>query len=620
MTTRAERLPVLSSRLGGFPWRQLLLSFLLTLVAVAVFALAFAVGYATIHAGRVLPGVQVGGISLSGLDRPSAEAALREQLPSLLSGHLTVEFADQQSRISYASIQRDYDMTTMLDQAFTIGHQGGAFVDQFQDQLAVLLNGVDITLQMGWNEQALEARLGELAAATYFEPIDARIVRDGPGWAVVPSVDGRTVDLSAGVQQALVAVDSLSAADAVVRVPATLIPPQVTTARAQVAVDRAEAIVGSDLTLSGGGTSETITSDMLRGWVRVDEAGVGEWSISLQREPVAQWVASVAAKTEQEPIEASLRFRDGVVAAVPGQTGQSVDVHSTTDAVYASLLARGDGGPPAPTINMAITVTEPDFTTEEAIAAAPRVEMVSSWTTGYTVYEGNNFGGNIEAPTTHLDGTVIEPGGNFDFWALMPASLSELPGVGPGGIIRRGRTVLDDAIGGGICSVSTTIFNAAARAGLELGARRNHSYFIDRYPIGLDATVWRTSSAQQNMTFVNDTEYPILIRSINSKGKVTFEIWSVPTGRTVEFSKPRVENRTPALDYYEYTDELNAGQTKRVEYPREGFESWVTRTVKDANGRVIHQETFYSKYRTIYGITLVGRGPIDPVAGTRVQR
>ena len=618
MTTRAENLPVHYSPARNFPWRQLGLSFLLTLLAIAVFGVAFAVGYATLHAGRTLPGVYVGGVSLAGLDRPAAEAALREHLPSLASGHLTVVFADVQQQISYGSIERDYDMAAMLDQAFSVGRQG-SLADQLQDQLATLLNGVAIQPQMRWNEAALEERLARVAAAAYIPPTDARIQRQGAGWAVVPAADGRTVDLADGLRQAMVAVDSLSGADSIVRVQATVLTPEISTAQAQAAVDRAESIVAMDLTVTGGGTTETITADMLRGWVRLDEVAVGEWSVTLEREPVAQWVAAVAGATNREPIEASFKLEDGKVLAVPGQTGQLVDVEATTEAVYASLAGRADGAPPAPTINMAITITDPEFTTEDAIAAAPRVEMVSEWTTHYTVYEGNHFGGNIRAPSAHLNGVVIPPGDTFDFWGLMPSNLAELPGVGPGGAIRGGQTDPTGAIGGGICSVSTTIFNAAARAGLQLGARRNHSYYIDRYPVGLDATVWRSKSAQQNMTFVNDTAYPLVIRTINRKTSVTFQIWSVPNGRQIEFSKPRVENRNPAEDLYEYTNELPAGQRKRIEYPRPGFESWVMRTVRDASGNVIHQETFYSKYRRITGITLVGRSAGDPPPGTRVK-
>ena len=80
-----------------------------------------------------------------------------------------------------------------------------------------------------------------------------------------------------------------------------------------------------------------------------------------------------------------------------------------------------------------------------------------------------------------------------------------------------------------MCSSSTTLFNAAMRAGLDIQARRNHTYYISRYPVGLDATVWIAGpNSQQTMSFVNDTQYPILIKGINQPNKVTFEIYGVP--------------------------------------------------------------------------------------------
>ena len=106
-------------------------------------------------------------------------------------------------------------------------------------------------------------------------------------------------------------------------------------------------------------------------------------------------------------------------------------------------------------------------------------------------------------------------------------------GYSYGGAIINGRSTQGVAIGGGICSTSTTIFNAALRAGLEMGVRANHYYYIDRYPTGSTRPSRSSTSWTQDMTFVNDTEHPIVIRGFGGAGSVTFQIWSIPTGRTV---------------------------------------------------------------------------------------
>ena len=88
---------------------------------------------------------------------------------------------------------------------------------------------------------------------------------------------------------------------------------------------------------------------------------------------------------------------------------------------------------------------------------------------------------------------------------------------------------------------------------MKMGARRNHYYYIDRYPKGLDATVFRSDGGStQTMSFTNDTGSPVLIRGINTRsgnnGWVTFVIYSVPNGRKVVIGPAVVKNSRKATD------------------------------------------------------------------------
>ncbi|HEY7600486.1 MAG TPA: peptidoglycan binding domain-containing protein, partial [Candidatus Limnocylindrales bacterium] len=477
MTTRTEQMPAFVAPVRGFAWRQMVAAFALTLLAVAIFGAAFVAGYSALHAGKVLPGVSIGGVALAGLERAEAEAALREGLPALNAGHVTLRIADEQSQIAYAAIGRDYDMALMVDQAFGVGRQG-SLLDQLSDQLHLLMNGVTLEPTVGWSDAAVAAELTALADQIYIAPSDANVVRDGGRWTVVPAVEGRTLDLQAAASAIDAAIDNISAADTQVTLTPTVLLPAVSTAQAATAVAAADAVSERSLVVVGSTGSVAIDPEQLRGWVHLQPAGVGEWQLMLSREAVEQWVTALALTTDRPAVEASFALEDGNIVPVPGQTGLLVDVPATTDEIYNHLALRAEGGSPSPAVSLMTTVTTPDFTTEEAVLAAPRVEMVSGWTTRFTPYEGNFFGNNILVPAAHLGGTVVAPGARFDFWGLMPPSLADLPGIGPGGIIKNGKTDLTGAIGGGICSVSTTMFNAAARAGLELGARKNHSYYI----------------------------------------------------------------------------------------------------------------------------------------------
>lgn len=243
--------------------------------------------------------------------------------------------------------------------------------------------------------------------------------------------------------------------------------------------------------------------------------------------------------------------------------------------------------------------------------------LLGRWKTRFTPSASlNGNGANINVPAQRINGTILEPGESFNFIrAVLP--ITEPP-YHLGGVLRNGQIIEDAVLGGGMCSASTTVFNAAMRAGLTIVERHAHALYISRYPVGLDATVFGSATRGQNVVFTNDTGHPILIRGIPGRRRVIFEIWGTDDGRKVQLSEPRIENGPEAQMYMQYTDELAPGEKDHINDGYNAFESWVTRTVKDAAGNVIHEDTFHSKYRLLDGLIKVGRYPGDPEAGTKI--
>lgn len=617
MTTRSDPfvIPYAGRVSSGYPWRRASFAFVLTLVAIVVFGASFAIGYARVHQGRVLPGVQVAGVSLAGLNRGQAETRLRQSLPSLSDGRLVVDIGGSRSSIAYAEFERGYDVGYMLDQAFGLG-QGGNFVEQLQEQVRILLNGVVVQPAVAWDNEALVAQVATVAAAAQRDPVRATLARVDGRYVVTPSEEGLSVDVGRAVADAVAVVNNTSPADTQVTVQTAVVPPTVTTAQAQAAADTAERVVATGVTMQGAELSTEITSDMLRGWVHLQEAGLGQWQLVIEREPVRQFVANYASQTDVPATNATFGFAGNDVQVIPSADGRAVDVEATTDGIMAMLEARAATDAGSTVANLALVTVPPTFTTEDARAIAGSVTKIGEWTTFFTPSELNGYGVNIQIPTNIIDGYVVEPGAVFNFLDVIGPITS--PPYTAGAAIVNGRT-RRDILGGGMCSVSTTMFNAAMRAGLDIRIRRNHTYYIDRYPVGLDATVWIASAkSRQTTSFVNDLQYPILIKGINRTGAVTFEIYGVPDGRTVELSEPVITNEEKAQDYYQYTDDLAPGRTDRVEYAVDSYDSVVTRTVRAASGNVLHENVFKSDYKTIAGTVLVGRYPGDPRAGTRV--
>ena len=563
------------------------------------------------YVGRVLPGVRVGGVDLSGLDPATAAEQLRLRFAELAEGQIVVHGPDGDRSISYADIGRGPDVESMLAAAMAVGRDGNA-VDRVVADVRTAFRGVTLDPQVTYDPDALAERLTAFADTLAREPVDASVaVVDKTKFVVVPGKDGRLADSAAPLAAALAQLGELDAPAALTyELPVRAIPPEVTTAEAFNAKKDAERIAAR-ITLATEEASEAITTTRIRSWLTLGPTADGGYGVTVDTAELPDVLARLAKKIDQAPVNASFKTSGGRITGVTAsQTGYKMDIAATAKQVEALLASRAAGAVGA-SLEPTVKVTQPVLTTAEAKAAQPKMRKISQWTTYFPISEKNGFGANIWIPAKIIDGYVVAPRATFDFWdAVGPVTRTK--GYKDGGAIINGRTEPQGALAGGICSTSTTLFNAALRAGYEMGARRNHFYYIDRYPLGLDATVFISASgSKQTMSFTNDTDYPVLIRGYQirdgSAGYVKFELYSVPNGRKVSFSKPIVRNVRQATDTVEYTSSLAAGAAKRIEYPVDGKQVTVTRTVRDRNGNVLHRDTYFSNYTRITGVTLIGR-------------
>ncbi|HSJ00343.1 MAG TPA: VanW family protein, partial [Patescibacteria group bacterium] len=432
---------------------------------------------------------------------------------------------------------------------------------------------------------------------------------------VRPATDGRVL-AAATVRDAIAAaVDGTDAADVTLQLATVPVLPIVSTEEAEAAAEAARAAVATlELTIPGAAEDEepfTIASDTLRSWVTFGPLGAQDYAMRLDAGAVTAAIAELTEAVDREAISARFAVAGaGLGGVIPGQDGRVLNVEQSVADLLAAVDRRAGGGK-VPALALAVDVTEPALTTAAAEEILPRMQLVSSWTTNYVPGEGNGFGANISIGAWDLDGYNIAPGEWFSFWdGIGPVTVER--GYTYGGAIINGRSTQGVALAGGICSTSTTLFNAAMRAGLEIGERTAHYYYIDRYPTGLDATVSIFDDWVTDMTFRNDTEYPIVIRGYGTPGQVTFQVWSVPTGRTVALSTPYITDRRSAIETTQVDSSLAPGTSRRVEYPHDGFKATVSRTVFGPDGSIIHENTWFSDYRTVNGITLVGPAAAAP--------
>ena len=568
------------------------------------------------YTGRILPGVQVGGVDLSGLTADEARANLDGAFQDLADGRIVLTGPDGTEVITYAAIDRHLDTDALIGEAMAVGRDGTA-IDRAVANARTALRGVVIAPRLTFDVERLTRRITAIADRLAVAPAEASVVADDElAFQLVAGGSGRTVDPTEVIGSVTLAVAALDApSEVTATLPVAVVEPVVTTSEATDAKVDAERIA-ADITLVVGEKKVPIDTSKLRPLITFAPTADGGYEPVVDSAKIPTLLDGLAAKIDRKPVNATFKTSGSkVTGVIASKDGYALDVAATARQIEALLAARSIGTV-STEVHPALTVTEPVLTTAEAKAAAPKMKMISRWTTYFPISERNNFGANIWIPALAIDGTVVGPRETFDFWRSV-GTVNRAKGYGLGGAIINGKTEPQGALAGGICSCSTTLFNAALRAGYEMGARRNHYYYIDRYPLGLDATVFISASGStQTVSWTNDTDYPVLIRGYKirdgSRGYVRFELYSVPNGRSVTIGAPIVKNVRQASDTVQYTSSLAPGVRKRIEYPVDGKQVWRTVTVRDSKGAIIHQVTYYSNYARITGVVLVGKGITPP--------
>ena len=229
----------------------------------------------------------------------------------------------------------------------------------------------------------------------------------------------------------------------------------------------------------------------------------------------------------------------------PSAPGLQLDVAATAKAIAAAAFSADKR-----TANLVVQVANPQRTTEIAKTMGI-TSVVSSYTTTYGGTPGRL--NNVQLVAELIDGTLIAPGGTFSFNGTTGERTAE-KGFQEAPVIINGE--LQNGLGGGICQVSTTVFNAAFEAGLPITARTNHALYISHYPLGRDATV---NYPDLDLKFANDTAHWLLLRTFVGAGSLTVNLYGTPR------EPPGREHHRPAR-----RDRAGARQGDRRPDAREG--------------------------------------------------
>ncbi len=586
---------------------RFVVGFSLGVFGALILATVAVLGLTRAYDGKIMPGVHAGTVDVSGLTRDEAIAAIDSAYASLGQGQVTITTPTGTGTITYADAGRGPDSAAMADAALSVGH-GDNPVSSVTSAIRTFAGGVDIPVIVKLDPMALETRLHEITGSTQDPPTDASVAVNGTNFTVVPGTAGRGLDettIATGL------IDQLASPDAPSQVQVggkfITVQPNVTDADAQAAIDSANKM-SVDVTLTYDTKTWTIDAATIRSWIIFGDRSDGTYGPVINPALVKTYVSTLSSDVNVAPVEPNVIYTsDKPTGVTAGKAGVTLDVDGTSQAIEAYLddLATGTANS-STTVALVADVTQPTLTNNPTLTG---FVIIGDWHVTYFPGESNGYGVNIALPASILNGQVVAPGAQFNFLDRVgPISLAT--GWKMGGVILNGASNHTGAVGGGICSASTTMFNAAARAGLEIDERHAHFYYINRYPVGLDATVYSNGTTTWNLRWTNDTPYPIVIRAFvtggSTKKNIWVQLWSLPNGRVTTFSptNPVETNVVKATDTTEYVSALPPGEKSpyRFEYPTNGFNTVVTRTVKDSTGAIIHSDTWYSKYGVVNGL------------------
>lgn len=255
-------------------------------------------------------------------------------------------------------------------------------------------------------------------------------------------------------------------------------------------------------------------------------------------------------------------------------------------------------------------------------SAKEKYKTIGTYTTKTTSNQKRNT--NIRLACEALNGIIVQPGQEISFNEIV-GERTQAKGYQGAAAYNNGEVVQE--IGGGVCQVSTTLYNAVLRAGLKISVRRSHTFEPSYVTPGQDATV---SWGGPEFKFVNNSDTAIGIRARYADQTCTVSVYGIPIleeGITYSLESAKVADLDPPAPVYEEDQTLEPGQEVQKSAGTRGSR-WETRLVIKKGDEVVSRDvdhtTTYKGHapvirRNTSGVVIPPEGGSDPAAETTAQ-
>lgn len=332
---------------------------------------------------------------------------------------------------------------------------------------------------------------------------------------------------------------------------------------------------------------------------------------SFDENLISDIIEHKCAKFSQEAIDVHLTREGGKFKVVDGQIGYVVSVEESKEAVYSFLSENITTDNTS--VELVVVEDLPKGSVEELESVK---DVLGSATTAYKSSSASRVA-NIKNGTRLINGITLYPGEEFSmFDYVLPFTSGN--GYEMAGSYLNGMVV--DSLGGGICQVSTTLYNALLNAELDITERYNHSMTVSYVPVSADAAI--AESANKDFKFVNNTDYPIYIEGYTSDQKtITFNIYGKETrsaNRKIVFESEIVETKNPTEEKIIQSTAYTVGYSL-VQSAHIGYKSRLWKVVYENGVEVSRTQVNSSNYNMSPRTITVGVSTENPAAYEEIQ-
>ncbi len=334
-----------------------------------------------------------------------------------------------------------------------------------------------------------------------------------------------------------------------------------------------------------------------------------DMNLQVDKQATAQLIYNKRQKLDIPAVNNGLIRENGIFTYVQGQPGEEVDIVASVYAINDFLVNGWSEG------NTEITLItqelEPKGSEEEL---AKVTDLMGSFSTNFSS-SASGRAKNVKNGCAKINGTVIYPGDEFSVY-LAVSPFTQENGYELAGSYLNGTTV--ESFGGGICQVSTTLYNAAILAELDISMRYNHSMIVNYVDPSGDAAI---AGTYKDLRFINNYETPIYIEGYCSGGVITFNIYGEetrPSNRKVSFESETLSVIDPETEFHMSADQP-AGYYHVDQSAHRGIKARLWKVVQ-VDGVEQSREVFNnSTYQASPKIVTVGIGGLSADQVTAIQ-